>query len=325
MPGAVVRSSGVHLDVAARVGLHPGGGEIEPVGVRDPADRDDGKRRVDVRLRTALGIDKSHSSGTRLEALDRSGVLEDPHPGGLQRRAHRCRHLLVLAHEDAGGRLEQGDPRSEGVEDRGDLDASRTGADHQQRVGRGREAPRVAVGAGQLETGHWELPRHAAGAYDDVRGSQSRSVVALDHVRVDEAGGSGVLVDGHAGPLELVAQERVRAHLAGYLAHAGEQTPIVERGLAGADSVARELPRLPHQPRRVGQGPHRHRPVVRGHSPELVARDERRSSSESRRAQRSDDARRPGADHDHIEVVSACGRHFVMRRSRPAVVIGRCA
>ena len=43
-------------------------------------------------------------------------------------------------------------------------------------------------------------------------------------------------------------------------------------------------------------------------SPELVARDEGRSSSESRRTQRSDDARGPGADHDQIEVVSGQAR-----------------
>ncbi len=164
------------------------------------------------------------------------------------------------------------------------------------------------MGAGQLEAGQRELPRHAAGADDDVRGSQSRSVVALDHVRLDEAGGSGVFVEGHAGLLELVAQERVRAHVAGHLAHAREQTPIVERGFAGADPVVPELPRLPHQARRVGEGPHRHRPVIGGHSPELVARDEGRSSSESRRAQRSHDASGPGADHGHIEVVGGQAR-----------------
>ena len=140
--------------------------------------------------------------------------------------------------------------------------------------------------------------------------SKSRRVLALDHVRVDEAGGAGVLVDGHSGPLELVAQERVRAHVTGHLAHASEQAPIVERRLVGGYSVARELSRLPNQPGRVGQRPHRHRPVVRGHSPELVARDERRSSSEPRRAKSRDDARGPGADHDQIEFVCACGRHF---------------
>ena len=172
------------------------------------------------------------------------------------------------------------------------------------------------MGGGELEARHRELPRGATGADDDLCGPQSRSALALDHVRVDEGGGSGVLVDGHAGPLELVAQQRVLAHLASYLTHAGEETPIVERGLAGVDSVTWELPRLPHQPRCVGQGSHRHRPVVRGHSPELVARYERRSSSESCCAQRGDDAGGPGADHGHIEFVCACRRQF--RDDRPS-------
>ena len=145
--------------------------------------------------------------------------------------------------------------------------------------------------------------RRAPGAHDDVGGSQSGSVLALDHVRLGEAGGSGVLMEGHAGALELVAQGRVLADVAGDLADAVEQAPIVERELAGVDAIASELPRLPHQARRVGEGPHRHRPVVGGHSSELVARDQRRPRPESRCAQGRDDARRPGADHDHIEVV----------------------
>ena len=132
-------------------------------------------------------------------------MLEDLHPRLLQRRAHRCRHLIVLTHQDPGGRLKQGYPCSKGVEDRCNLDAGRTGADHQKRVGHGLEVPRIAVGARQLETWHCELPRHAAGAQDDFLGSHPGSVVALDHMRVDEAGGSGVLVDRHAGPLEVVA------------------------------------------------------------------------------------------------------------------------
>ena len=155
---------------------------------------------------------------------------------------------------------------------------------------------------GQLETRHWELARDAAGAHDDLCASQSRPVVALDHVRVDEAGDSGAFVDGHAGLVELVAQDRVRTHVAGHLSHAGEQAPIVERGLVAADPVPPELPGLAHQAGRVGQRPHRHRPVVGGHPAQLVARDERRSSSESRRAHRRHDAGGPGAEHDHVEV-----------------------
>jgi hypothetical protein len=74
-----------------------------------------------------------------------------------------------------------------------------------KRVGRRFEAPGVAVGGGQLEAGQGELPRHAAGAHDDVRGSQWGSVVSLDYVWGHEAGSSGVFVEGHARLLELVA------------------------------------------------------------------------------------------------------------------------
>src|SRR3954453_8620392 len=161
------------------------------------------------------------------------------------------RDLLVLAHEDAGGGLEQDDARPERVEDRGHLDPGRTGADHQQRAGHRLEAPRVAVGAGQLEPRDREPTRDAAGAHDPRPGAQPRSVVALDHVRLEETSGSRVLVDPDPGLPPLVAQGRVRAHVAGHLAHAREQTPIVKRRLPGVDPVTRELPRLPDESRGV--------------------------------------------------------------------------
>src|SRR3954454_8209708 len=100
---------GVDSDVAAWVGLDPGGGKIEVSGVRDPPDRDDRQRRVDLRLLTASEMDESHAGGRWLEPLDGAGMLEDAHSGGLERRAHRCRHLLVLTHQDPGGGLEQRD------------------------------------------------------------------------------------------------------------------------------------------------------------------------------------------------------------------------
>ena len=55
-----------------------------------------------------------------------------------------------------------------------------------------------------------------------LRGSQSGSVVTLDHVRRDEADRSGIFIEGHARLLELVTEERVLAHGAGDLAHARE-------------------------------------------------------------------------------------------------------
>ena len=87
---------GVHLDVAARVGLDPGGGEVEPGGVRDPADRDDGERRVDVapahrawnrpaalrrgRARSARSFRRPRGPGSRTPAALRRSLPPPPRP-----------------------------------------------------------------------------------------------------------------------------------------------------------------------------------------------------------------------------------------------------
>ena len=66
-------------------------------------------------------------------------------------------------------------------------------------------------------------------------------MLGLDHVRVGEPRDAGVLVKRDSGLPEISSQQRVRAHVAGDLADAFEQPPIVERRFAGGDAVAREL------------------------------------------------------------------------------------
>ena len=161
------------------------------------------------------------------------------------------------------------------------------------------------MGARQLEAGELESARPAAGADDDLRGIEAWGVLGLDHVRVAEPSGAGVLVKRDSGPFEIFAQQRLRAHVAGDLADAIEQPPIVERGLAGGDAVARELGGFADQPGGVRERADGHRSVVGGHPPELVARDERGSGPESGRAQRRDHAGRPSADHHDIEARGA--------------------
>ena len=109
-------------------------------------------------------------------------------------------------------------------------------------------------------------------------------MVALDRVRVDEPGCARVLVDGHPGLAEILVRQRVGTDLAGDLADAIEQPRIVERGFTGGDAVARELPGLPDQPRRMGQRTDRDGSVGRGHAAERIPRDERGPGSESRGA-----------------------------------------
>ena len=111
----------------------------------------------------------------------------------------------------------------------------------------------------------------------------------------------GLLVDAHPGALQIVAQQRVLACVRGHVADAGQQPGVVQRGFAARDPVERELPGLADQPCRLGQRAHRHGPVVRGHSPELIAGDQRRAGSQTGRTERRDDPRGSCADDHDVE------------------------
>jgi hypothetical protein len=128
-------------------------------------------------------------------------------------------------------------------------------------------------------------------------------------VGVGEPGQAGLLVDGHPGPLEIVAQQRVPARVLGHLTDPREQPEVVERGFTARDPVERELPGLAHQSRRLGEGADRNRPVVRGHSAEVIAGDQRRLGAEAGRAERCDDTGRSGADDYDVERLGWRGSH----------------
>ena len=64
---------GVHPDVAALVELHSGGRQVEPGGVRDPADSDDRNGRL---LDAVVGMDQTHPRGRARSARS------PPHPPG---------------------------------------------------------------------------------------------------------------------------------------------------------------------------------------------------------------------------------------------------
>ena len=118
---------------------------------------------------------------------------------------------------------------------------------------------------------------------------------------VGESYGAGLLADVHPGPLQIVAQQRVLACVLGHVADPRQQPGIVERGFTARDPVQRELPGLADQPRGLGQRAYRHGAVVRGHSPELIAGDQRRAGSKTGRAERRDDTGRSCADDHDVE------------------------
>ena len=60
---------------------------------------------------------------------------------------------------------------------------------------------------GQIDARQVESPRDPAGADDDLLRPYPRSVLALDHVWVDEPGAAGVLVNRDSGLLEVGSEQ----------------------------------------------------------------------------------------------------------------------
>ena len=112
-------------------------------------------------------------------------------------------------------------------------------------------------------------------------------LAARDGVRVDEPGGAGMLVHRDARRPQLLAEQRVRAHLAGDLPDALQQPWVVQPGFPRGDAVARELSGLADEARGVGEGADRHGPVVGRDPAERVARDRARSARRVARPERA--------------------------------------
>ena len=154
--------------------------------------------------------------------------------------------------------------------------------------------------------GELESAGPAAGADDDLRGVEARG--ASDSITCGSVNraGAGVLVERDPGLPEILAQQRVGAHVGGDLPDAIEQPPIVELGLAGGDAVARELGGFADQAGGVRERADGDRSVVGGHSPELVAGDERgRAPSLAARSAATTPA---GSGADHHEIVARGAR-----------------
>src|SRR5262245_26971305 len=91
------------------------------------------------------------------------------------------------------------------------------------------------------------------------------------------------------------------AHLVNYFAHPFQETLVVQHWLAHADSITPELTRLSNQARRMGQGAHANRAVVRSHATELVASDERGVRARVRRAECRNHSGRAATDYQYID------------------------
>ncbi len=282
--------------VAAVGGRHAGGGQVQSGGVGQPADRDDRQGRLDAVDHVVLLEDHPHPGGRLLESADPAEVLPHRDAGGPERGRHGPGDVLVLGGENPRTGLEQRHPRAELGEDGRDLGAGRPGADHQQRLRHGGQRPGVAVRARQLRARHRQRPVGAARTEDDLVRVQADAVLGFDGVRVDEPRGPGVLVQDHAGVLQLGAQDGVLGDVGDHLTHPVEQPPVVQGGVAHLDAVPVQVPRLAAQPGGLRQRAYRNGAVRGGHPAHRVPGDQRCSRAQPGRPQRREDPGRPGAD-----------------------------
>ena len=157
------------------------------------------------------------------------------------------------------------------------------------------------MGARQLEAGDGESPAHAARADDDLFSLKPQPALGFDGVRIGEARGAGVLVDGHSQGIDLAAQGRMRTHIVDDLAHAREQPGIIEHRLAHGDAVLTQLSSFADQPGGMGQGPHRDGSVVGCHAAKFAASYEDGAGAQVRGAEGGKHTRRSGANNDDVK------------------------
>ena len=275
---------------------HPGPVKAQPGGGRDPSGRHHGQRGVDAVLPVAGRMDKPHTGRTALEAVDRPGPTTTWTPAAAIAAATASETSWSSLIKMRGATSTM-DPWAERVKDRCHLHAGRP-APITISDGAPGEVPGVAVGRGQVEP---EPPAavSSSGAEDDFVGPNHGALRCRWYGRRRSAPGH-LLVDAHPSALQIVAQQRVLASVRGHVADGAisrGSRAQVRRPRSGTAGAA--WPRGSGAPPGPACAPER--PVIRGHSPELIAGDQRRASSQTGRTKRRDDPRRPCADDHDVE------------------------
>ncbi len=165
-----------------------------------------------------------------------------------------------------------------------------------------------------LEARDREPPARAARAEDDFACFKPQPAFGLDGVRVDEARGAGLFVNGYPNAFEVFAPDRMLVQVVDDLAHARDQLGILKDRLAHRDAVLTELSSLSEQPGCIGQCPHRNGSVIRRHSAKLAAGHKNRSGTQLCSPECSDQTGRTSADDDNIHEVA----HFTYPK-RPTI------
>jgi hypothetical protein len=225
--------------------------------------------------------------------------------------------LLVLHGQDLRQHLHHRDLGAQRAEERGELDADRPRADHQQRLGDRGGRHRLEVGPDELLVGldARQHPRARARGDDDVFGliaarrQHALGRLALGGLDRDPAGS----VDDGLAPdhrdLVLLHQEgdagvEPSRHLARALNHRLGVVADLLRGEPVVLGVLELMEHLGRAQQRLGGDA----APVEADAAQVVALDDRRLEAELRRPDRRDVAARPGADDDDVEALLSHAR-----------------
>ena len=249
-----------------------------------------------------------------------------------KRLARQARDLGVLDREDLRQHLDHGDVGAHGVEERGELDADRAGADHQQRFRHPLRHHRLEIGPDQFLVG-LQPRQHArprAGGEDDVLGLigalAQRALRRLDGglLHRDLAGrvDRGVAPDHrHLVLLHQEADAVIEAFRdAARARHHGLR---IERDFFGGQPVILGVLHVVVDLGRAQQRLGRDAAPVQADAAEIGFFDDRGLETELRGADRGDVAAGAGADDDDVEGCVGHGYALVVI-VRPSCFSGHC-
>ena len=273
---------------------------------RPPSRRPRPPARPRRSLRSVLAKRHPHACRRTFESNDAAEVFADGDAVVAERRRDSAGNVFVFGRNDARPGLKEFDSRAERVEDRGDLRSRRAGTDDDRRLRNRGQAESVARRYRQLPSRNVELSADPAGANHHLACAERGRAFAGDGMRVHEMRRSGVLVDGHAGAIDLRPQRGVRRGFGNDFAGTCQQCLIIERDVARRDAVPGELPRFADETGGVRERTHGNGAVVGGHPTECASGHQRRRRAEIGAAQRRGRARRACADDEEVHVA---GRH----------------
>jgi hypothetical protein len=308
----------IDLD-AVRAEAHPGRLQTQSFDVRSPPGGHQDRFALDGFDRATGAPEADLADASVLPRGDRFGVREDPHAVLFESPPEERGNVLILARENPGRLLEDGDAHAQAGERLPELAPHGAAADNDHSI-RLLVEPVEDRFVGVMRRSPQPLDRRNSGAAarrDHEVPSAKSNAVDLDFTGRDESRLAAKYVDPE--PFETLLRI-VRSDLRAALPHPPHHGLELEAGLLRIEPPVARAPDLRDQASGRNQGLRRHAAGVEAVPAHPIPFDERNAAPEAGGSRRRHEAGRAGADHD--DVVGSASffpirRHGSPRESRP--------